>query len=96
MSDTNKKPEEPTKPNKDKGSKKPQLPKSPFNFYWIYGIILVVFIAISLLDFNSGTKEITWQEFETRMLDSNDVEKIVVVNKEEAEVFIKQESLTKP
>jgi len=80
---------------KDKGAKKPQLPKNSFNFYWIYGIILAIFIVVALFDFNSGTREITWQDFSV-MLDSNDVEKLVVVNKEDAEVFIKQESLSKP
>jgi cell division protease FtsH len=81
---------------KDKGLKKPKLPKNSFNFYWVYAIILVVFLAMSLFDFNVSSIKTNWQEFETKMLRSGDVEKLVVVNKENAEVYIKQIALSKP
>ncbi len=81
---------------KDKISKKPKLPKNSFNFYWVYAIILVVFLAMSFFDFNVSSNKTNWQEFETKMLRSGDVEKLVVVNKENAEVFIKQQALSKP
>lgn len=74
---------------------KPQLPKNSFNFYWIYAIILVAFIAINFIDFDGTTREITWQRFETEMLSKGDVSKIIVVNKEVAEVFIKPEAIVK-
>jgi cell division protease FtsH len=65
--------------------------KPKFSIYWIYGIIAIVFIGIQFIDFGGGPKEITWQEFEKKMLSAHDVEKIIVVNREKAEVYIKQD-----
>ncbi len=42
------------------------------------------------------TREITWQEFENSMLSQHDVAKIVVVNKEVAEIYIREERLEDP
>jgi AFG3 family protein len=72
-----------TDTNKNNGGK----PK--FNIYWVYGLIALVFIGIQFIDFGGGPKVISWQEFEKTMLAANDVEKIVVVNREKAEVYIK-------
>jgi AFG3 family protein len=71
--------------NKNNGGK----PK--FNIYWVYGLIALVFIGIQFIDFGGGPKVISWQEFEKTMLAANDVEKIVVVNREKAEIYIKPE-----
>ena len=65
----------------------------PFSFYWIYAIIGVVLITINLFSWNSTLKETNWKKFETEMLAYNDVEKIVVVNADYAEIYIKKESL---
>ena len=68
--------------------------KKKFNFYWIYAILALIFIAMQFINFGGGgTKEITWNKF-VKYLEKHQVEKIVVVNKEKAEIFIKQESLT--
>ena len=80
---------------KEKLPKKPKLPKNSFNFYWVYAIILVVFVAMTFFDFNSSSQKTNWQDFETKMLRSGDVEKLVVINKENAEVYIKQAALIK-
>ncbi len=61
-------------PNKPKGTK--------FNFYWIYAIIAVIFFGIQLMSANTSIKEISWQEFNTEMLQNHDVEKVVILNKE--------------
>jgi len=66
-----------------------------FNFYWIYGIVIVIFIAMSMFNFEGGAKEIDYQKFETEMLRQNDVQKIVIVNEEYAEVYIKTSSRNK-
>jgi len=65
--------------------------KPKFNIYWIYGLIAVVFIGIQFIDFGTDIKEITWQEFEKNMLSAHDVSKVVVVNRDKAEVYIKEE-----
>lgn len=80
---------------KNKLPVKPKLPKNTFNFYWVYAIILVLVLLMSFFDFNSTSNKTNWQEFETKMLRSGDVERLVVVNKENAEVYIKQEALSK-
>ena len=67
----------------------------PFNFYWIYGILAVLFIALQLVNWGSGTVEISQQRFENQMLNSGDVEKLVVVNREIVEVFIYEGQLHK-
>lgn len=65
--------------------------KPKFNIYWIYGLIALVFIGIQFIDFGGDLKEITWQKFEKEMLSNHDVEKIVVVNRDKAEVYIKED-----
>jgi AFG3 family protein len=69
-------------------------PKPKFNVYWIYGIIALAIIGTYLLNMRGGPEEISWQRFEKEMLASHDVEKIVVVNKERAEIYIKKDRLT--
>lgn len=72
----------------------PNKLKPKFNIYWIYGLIAVVFIGLQLLSFSPKPKEITMQEFEREMLKNGDVEKIEVVNKERANIYIKQDRLS--
>ncbi|MCD6597355.1 MAG: ATP-dependent zinc metalloprotease FtsH [Bacteroidales bacterium] len=68
---------------KDDKGKKPK-----FNIYWIYGILAVSFLLINLLFTGSDTSEIDWRRFEN-MVKDHDVEKIVVVNKDIAQVYLK-------
>ena len=42
------------------------------------------------------TNQISWLEFQQTMLDQHDVAKIVIVNKEIAQIYIKPERLTEP
>lgn len=80
-------------PANDKRNQKPKMPQVPkFNFYWIYGIIFAIFIGLQFLPQDVALKT-TWFKVETEMIMSNDVEKIMVVNKERAEVYLKKESL---
>ncbi|MCF6214425.1 MAG: ATP-dependent zinc metalloprotease FtsH [Flavobacteriaceae bacterium] len=69
--------------------------KPKFNINWIYGIVAILFLS-SLL-FRSGdltTKNITEKEFE-RLLQTNDISRIVIANKAVAQIFIKKEALQK-
>ncbi len=61
----------------------------------IYFVILAVMLIISFMDFGGSSNEINWNKFENEMLLTNDVEKVVVVNKERADVYLKTESLDK-
>lgn len=67
--------------------------KPKFSFYWIYGLLAVVFIVIQFLNWDSGAKQTDWKQLK-EMLETGDVEKIVLVNKEYAEIFIKPEMLS--
>jgi len=70
-------------------------PKGKFNFYWIYGLLAVVFLALQFFSWNGSTEKIdNFQKFENDMLASHDVEKVVVINKEKAEVYIKKDKLS--
>jgi ATP-dependent metalloprotease FtsH len=65
----------------------------PFNFYWIYGILAVLFIVLQLVNWGTTVVEISQQRFETQMLKSGDVDKLIVVNREKVEVFIREDRL---
>ncbi|MEE9408637.1 MAG: ATP-dependent zinc metalloprotease FtsH [Polaribacter sp.] len=70
-------------------------PKFKFNAYWIYGAIFLVLIAVQF--FSSGdlaTKSISKNEF-IEVLEDNDVSKILVVNNNLAQIFIKEEAIKK-
>jgi cell division protease FtsH len=77
------------------GLPKGKSPKVKFNFYWIYGIVAVIFIALTFTNWGGTIKEIDWGELKG-MLVAQDIEKIIVVNQEEAEIFIKKEKLNDP
>lgn len=77
--------------------KKPNInlnKKGGFNFYWIYGIIALIFIVLQILSIGGGPVETTWQRIEKEMLGNRDIEKVTIVNKEFAEIFIKKDRLT--
>lgn len=67
--------------------------KPKFNIYWVYGLIALIFIGVQLFSFSPGPKEISMQEFERDMLKNGDVEKIEVINKEKANIYIKKDRL---
>ncbi len=75
------------------GFPKGKTPNKKFSFYWIYGIIALIFLTYTYTGWDANkVKEIDWGELK-QMLSSQDVEKIIVVNREEAEIFIKQDRL---
>ena len=54
-------------------------PKRSFNFYWIYGIIILVILSINLFQYGGGAVKIDPTEYQ-EMLDAGDVQRVVVVN----------------
>ncbi|PSR10503.1 MAG: peptidase M41 [Candidatus Arcticimaribacter sp.] len=76
---------------------KENLPKKPkFNTYWVYGLVIVGLIAVSLLgDSSSQTlKKTNISEFE-RFLNDGDVMEVVVYNKNLAKVSLTEKALEK-
>lgn len=80
---------------KSKKNNSPDKKSSNFNVYWVYGLVLGFLAITFFLNPLSDTKEITMLQFEQTMLSQGDVQKIVVVNKESAEIYIKPEQLQK-
>lgn len=78
--------------------KEPKQKKGRIKISPIRLIYLAIFIGLSLFWlFNSGqsSKEIGWKRFEEKMLLTDDVEKLDVINNETVEVYIKSSSLKK-
>lgn len=71
----------------------PNGPKFKFNMYWVYGVIFVAILGISFLnDSSMVTKKISTNKF-YKILESNDVSNILIINKNIAEIYIKKEVL---
>jgi cell division protease FtsH len=65
-----------------------------FNIYWVYALLALLFLGLNFINLGPTAQEITWQEFERTMLKSGDVAKVIVVNKERAEIYIKKDKLS--
>ncbi|MBK9731718.1 MAG: ATP-dependent zinc metalloprotease FtsH [Chitinophagaceae bacterium] len=83
----------------DNNQEKRKLPKivppngPKFNIYWVYGIIAIILIGLQFFPFTKASKLISFEEINQDMLQSEDVQKLVVVNKEYVEVYIKPDKL---
>ncbi len=73
------------------GENKPGGPK--IGSYWIYGLIALVLIALSLNSVSEGTKEQLPMNRLEKMLKDQAIEKIVVINEKQAHIYIKKEKL---
>lgn len=67
-----------------------KMPK--FNIYWIWMALAVAILAWGILGNENVTHEANWNSVKT-MIKQGDVQKIVVYNKEIAEVFLKKEKV---
>lgn len=87
------------KENKGKSSSKEKKPMTLPEGYrpnWLYFLFLF-FVIFTIFNWpSSKPKEISWLSFEKNMLSAHDVAKIVVVNKEFAEIYIKEDRLKDP
>ena len=77
------------------GNLKPGGKPPKFNPYWIYGIVIVIFLAIQYFSFGGGPVKTTWNEVRTTMLAQHDIARIVVVNRDEAQIYLKEDSYEK-
>lgn len=91
--------QQPNKENSPKRSGKtpPKQPVGGGGIKWVYFFLMVFFLLLYFFNTpSSNFKEISWKDFNSIMLSNNDVEKIVIVNKEVAEIYIKQDRLEDP
>ncbi len=83
--------------NNKKPNQKPGMsggkPDGGKNRYWIYIVLLGVFLVFTFIDFGGGSKEITRDRFENDLLVNGDIEKVIIVNKERVDVYIKPDKL---
>src|SRR5699024_8029670 len=87
-----------TPPGGNSGKKNGKNPKKPrFNIYWVYAIIGIILIGMQFFNFSGSAKQISFQQFKSKILNSHDVDKLrIIVNKNgvsKVDVFIKQSKL---
>ncbi|WP_428742376.1 ATP-dependent zinc metalloprotease FtsH [Tenacibaculum sp.] len=71
---------------------KKNAPKFTFNSFWLYIPILVILLGLSFFNSsNLGSRNISKNEF-TKILQANDIQKIVVENNSLAQIFLKPEA----
>ena len=80
--------------NNEKKERNEKGPKRSFNFYWIYGIIILVILSINLFQFSGGMSHIDTTEYR-KMLEAGDVQRIVIVNDQSVKVYLKKDALSK-
>ena len=79
--------------NNQAPEKKPDKNLKPrFNTNWIFAILAVSLILFSLFNTGKAVQETTASEIKG-MIQNHDIEKIIVVNKEQAEIYLKKEAL---
>jgi ATP-dependent metalloprotease FtsH len=79
-----------------KENKKPEARKPKFNYYWVYAIIFVVVILFSQF-FGGGLSQpakTTQSDFQTYLRDG-DIEKVEIVNKKVAKIYLTEDAKTK-
>ncbi|HRH37949.1 MAG TPA: ATP-dependent zinc metalloprotease FtsH, partial [Flavobacteriales bacterium] len=80
------------KPTDKNEQPKRERPKRSFNFYWIYGIIILLILSINLFQNVGSMTKISRAEFED-MMAKGDVERFEIVNERTVRVFIKPDRL---
>ena len=70
--------------------------KPKFNITWVYGAIVIFIVGMMFIPMGNEPTEIMWSRFESKMLKTHSIEKIEIVNKDRAEIFIKTDKLSDP
>lgn len=78
----------PEKPNK------PRNVKFKFSIYWIYVVLGLVFFGLYFMNMGTKVKKTEWVDLRNMLLKQH-VEKLVLVNKEFAEIYIKKDTVNK-
>ncbi len=85
---------EPKENKSDNNGFKPKQVKPKFSFYWIYAVLLLLILGLNFMNWGTPAKEIGMGELKD-MLTNQDIERLVLVNKETAEIFIKKDKIGK-
>lgn len=79
--------------NPKNNSEKNKIQKPKFNPTWIYIGIAVIFLILSFIDFGNNGKKVSWKQL-ARMVQASDIQKIIIVNKETAEIYLTEDAIT--
>jgi cell division protease FtsH len=80
----------------ENGFGKPKNGKPKFNYLWIYALLAVLIIGLQFMNsWGDSPKPVGWGEVKT-MVENQDIERLVLVNKELAEIYIKKEKFNLP
>ena len=81
-------------PSNKSGNKSPKKPFRGYGISWLYILLFGALLIFSLISNPaSNATEISWSKFEDIILAQHDAEKIVVVNREVAEIYLKKDRL---
>ncbi len=82
------------KDNKKKDKK--IIPKAPkFSPFWIYGVVILLFVAIQIFQFSESVSEPIDMTTFAQMAKDGDIKQVEVVNLKSANVYLKEEALKK-
>ena len=80
--------------NNNQENKQPNNP-SKFNSYWIYGLLALFLLALNFYNYaGSRNENLTWNKF-ADMVRNGDVDRLVVINKEYANIYLKANRVDK-
>ncbi len=75
----------------------PKSPKSGYGVAWVYLVLFALLFMISIFSSSfDQSKELSWFEFEQTLLAKNAVSKIIIVNKEIAQIYVREAYLNDP
>jgi len=90
--DSESKDSEEKEPKQD-NKKKDQKPNQGFQTQWLYLLIPLFLIVVpTIMNLTSDENEITWHQFKTHLLEQGRVERIEVVNKSKAKVWLRKDN----
>ena len=79
------------RPNRNNNNPKMNMPR--FSLLWVYGVIAALILGYYLFNpSNDRPVESNWTTVQT-MVERGDVEKILILNKDQAQVFLKREAI---
>ncbi len=82
------------KQNGNKGNGPGGDPRRKFNYLWIYGIILLIFIAIQIMgSFGNALEQTNFDDF-TQMIERGDVKKVKIINEKVIQVYLTEDALS--
>ncbi|PKP48704.1 MAG: hypothetical protein CVT94_07485 [Bacteroidetes bacterium HGW-Bacteroidetes-11] len=71
---------------------KPKPGKPKFSFYWIYAILALLIVGLQFMNWSTPAKNIGEGELKEMLL-NQDIERLVLVNREFAEIYIRKDKL---